>query len=328
MRPIRRRGWEITGERLTPERVVLGRRRLLAGLAGALAAAPPSAFAQGRDPMAWWEAQVAADPTRGLYPAPRSSSYPLDRPLTEPRHAIAYNNFYEFGAQKDIWRAAQRLETRPWTVTIDGLVPSPRTVDIDDLIRRFPLEERTYRFRCVEGWAMAVPWVGFPLADLIRWVEPLGSARYMVFESFQNPRIASGFRQTWYPWPYLEGFTLAEAMNELSLVVVGIYGRPLPPQMGAPIRVITPWKYGFKQPKSVVRITFTDRRPVGFWERLQPHEYGFWANVNPAVPHPRWSQATERMLGTDERRPTLIWNGYGEWVAGLYEGLRHERLFA
>lgn len=327
MRPIRRRGWEIASDRLTPERLVLGRRRLLAA-AAALAAAPAPVAALGRDPLAWWEAQVAADPTHDLYPAPRSLGHPLDRPLTEARHAIVYNNFYEFGAHKDIWRAAQRLETRPWTVTIDGLVPSPRTVDIHDLIRRFPLQERTYRMRCVEGWAIAVPWVGFPLADLIRWIEPLASARYVVFESFQNPRIAPGFRQTWYPWPYLEGFTMAEAMNELSLVVVGIYGRPLPPQMGAPLRVITPWKYGFKQPKSVVRITFTDRRPVGFWERLQPHEYGFWANVNPAVPHPRWSQATERMLGTDERRPTMIWNGYGEWVAGLYDGLRHERLFA
>ncbi|MCS6855128.1 MAG: protein-methionine-sulfoxide reductase catalytic subunit MsrP [Elioraea sp.] len=327
MKPIRRHGWEIKSASLTPERVVLERRGLLAA-AATLAIAPPPALAQGRDPMAWWDAQAGADPTRDLYPAPRSPVYPLDRPLTEARHAIVYNNFYEFGSHKDIWRAAQRLETRPWTVTIDGLVPSPRTVDIDDLVRRFPLEERTYRFRCVEAWAMAVPWVGFPLAELVRWVEPLGSARYVVFESFHNPRVAPGFRQTWYPWPYREGFTMAEAMNELSLVVVGIYGRPLPPQMGAPLRVITPWKYGFKQPKSVVRISFTDRRPVGFWERLQPNEYGFWANVNPAVPHPRWSQATERMLGSDERRPTLIWNGYGEWVAALYQGLQNERLFA
>ncbi len=327
MRPIRRRGWEIRSEQLTLERVVLGRRALVAAMA-AVAATPSPIAAMGRDPIAWWDARVAADPARDLYAAPRSMAYPLDRPLTEARYAIAYNNFYEFGAQKDIWRAAQRLETTPWSLTIDGLVPKPRTLDVDELIRRFPLEERTYRMRCVEGWAIAVPWVGFPLAALIRWIEPLGSARYVVFESFQNPRIAPGFRQAWYPWPYLEGFTMAEAMNELSLLVVGIYGRPLPPQMGAPLRVITPWKYGFKQPKSVVRISFTDRRPVGFWERLQPNEYGFWANVNPAVPHPRWSQATERMLGTDERRPTLIWNGYGEWVAGLYEGLRHERLFA
>jgi len=330
MRVIARRGWEIRQGQLTSEGLVISRRRVLGGAAAALAGvgAPVGAGAQGRDPMAWWEAQVGADPTRDLYPAPRVPRYPLDRPLTDARHAITYNNFYEFGSQKDIWRAAQRLETRPWTVTIDGLVPAPRTIDIDELIRRFPLEERTYRFRCVEAWAMAVPWAGFPLADLVRWVDPLGSARYVVFESFQNPRIAPGFRQSWYPWPYTEGFTMAEATNELSLVVVGIYGRPLPPQMGAPIRIITPWKYGFKQPKSVVRITFTDRRPVGFWERLQPNEYGFWANVNPAVPHPRWSQATERMLGTDERRPTVIWNGYGEWVASLYEGLRHERLFA
>ncbi|MFQ3622315.1 MAG: protein-methionine-sulfoxide reductase catalytic subunit MsrP [Acetobacteraceae bacterium] len=329
---LRRRGWEIAPDRLSPVEAVLGRRRLLGTAAGALAAAgglgAGAAQAQGRDPLAWWDAQHGADPTRELYPAARTERFPLDRPLTEPREALTYNNFYEFGSHKDIWRAAQRLETRPWTVTIDGLVAVERTVDIDTLIRRFPLEERTYRFRCVEAWAMAVPWVGFPLADLVRWAEPLGSARYLVFQTFQNPRIAPGFRQTWYPWPYTDGLTIAEAMNELSLMVTGIYGRPLPPQMGAPLRVITPWKYGFKQPKSIVRITFTDRRPVGFWERLQPNEYGFWANVNPAVAHPRWSQATERMLGTNERRPTLIWNGYGDWVAALYDGLGHERLFA
>lgn len=328
---IRRRGWEIAPDRLTPPEAVFGRRRVFGAVASVLAAGGLSvgvARGQGRDPLAWWEAQAGADPTRDLYPAPRTDRFPLDRALTEARDALTYNNYYEFGSHKDIWRAAQRLETRPWTVTIDGLVAAERTLDIDTLVRRFPLEERTYRFRCVEAWAMAVPWVGFPLADLVRWAEPLGSARYVVFQTFHNPRVAPGFRQTWYPWPYTDGLTIAEAMNELSFMVTGIYGRPLPPQMGAPLRVITPWKYGFKQPKSIVRITFTDRRPVSFWERLQPNEYGFWANVNPAVPHPRWSQATERMLGTNERRPTLIWNGYGDWVASLYDGLAHERLFA
>lgn len=323
----RRRGWELAASTLTPEWAVLSRRALIGAGFGAAALAAPAA-AQGRDPLAWWEAQAAADPTRDLYPALRTDAFPLDRPLTEPREAITHNNFYEFGSHKGIWLAAQRLPTRPWSVVVDGLVATPRTLGIDELIRRFPLEERTYRFRCVEAWAMAVPWTGFPLAALIRWLEPLGHAKYVVFDSFQDPRIAPGFRQTWYPWPYREGLTMAEAMNELTLMVTGIYGRPLPPQMGAPIRLITPWKYGFKQPKSIVRITFTDRRPVGFWERLQPAEYGFWANVNPDVPHPRWSQATERMLGSGERRPTLIWNGYGEHVAHLYAGLEGERLFA
>jgi sulfoxide reductase catalytic subunit YedY len=333
--PIRRRrGWDLPASALTPEAAVLDRRRALAGAAigaGTIAAGAfglRAAYGQGRDPMGWWDAQVGNDPTRDLYPATRAEKYTLDRPLTDAREAITYNNFYEFGSHKGIWQAAQRLPLRPWTVTIDGMVATPRTVDIDALIRRFPLEERAYRFRCVEAWAMAVPWTGFPLADLVRWAEPLGSAKYIVFETFQDARVAPGFRQTWYPWPYQDGLTIAEAMNELSLMVTGIYGKPLPPQMGAPLRVITPWKYGFKQPKSIVRITFTDQRPVSFWEKLQGNEYGFWANVNPEVPHPRWSQATERMLGTGERRPTLIWNGYGEYVAHLYEGLKGERLFA
>ena len=336
----RRKPWQRPDSEATAEAAVLAhaarprrlsRRGLLAGAAVAGAAGTAggiATLAQGRDPMAWWEAQAGNDPTRALYPAARTAAYTLDRPLTEPREAITYNNFYEFGSHKGIWQAAQRLETRPWTVTIDGLVVRPRTVDIDALIRTFPLEERLYRFRCVEAWAMAVPWTGFPLAAFLRWAEPLGSAKYVIFETFQNSAIAPGFRQTWYPWPYRDGFTIAECANELAFMVTGIYGRPLPPQMGAPLRVITPWKYGFKQPKSLTRITFVADRPVGYWEKLQPSEYGFWANVNPAVAHPRWSQATERMLGTNERRPTLIWNGYGEQVAGLYAGLGHERLFA
>jgi sulfoxide reductase catalytic subunit YedY len=330
----RRRGWEIPAGLLTPEGAALSRRRALvgavagAGLLGAGAYGLRTAFGQGRDPLAWWEAQAGNDPTRGLYPAARAERYTLDRPVTEARETVTYNNFYEFGSHKGVWQAAQRLETRPWTVTIDGMVAAERTVDIDELIRRFPLEERTYRFRCVEAWAMAVPWTGFPLAALVRWAEPRAGAKYVVFQSFQDAKVASGFRQSWYPWPYTDGLTIEEATNELTLMVTGIYGKPLPPQMGAPIRVITPWKYGFKQNKSIVRITFTDRRPVSFWETLQASEYGFWANVNPEVPHPRWSQASERMLGTGERVPTQIWNGYGEFVAHLYDGLKGERLFA
>lgn len=311
-------------------RGLLSRRTLLWGGAGlgAAVAAGGMTLAQGRDPVGWWEAQAANDPTRTLYPARKADGFVIDRPVTEAREVITYNNFYEFGSHKGIWQAARRLETRPWTVTIDGMVPTPRTVDIDTLIRTFPLEERLYRFRCVEAWAMAVPWTGFPLAALLRWAEPQAGAKYVVFQTFENAAVAPGFRQTWYPWPYRDGFTLAEAGNELTFLVTGIYGKPLPAQMGAPLRVITPWKYGFKQPKSIVRISFVADRPVGYWEKIQSSEYGFWANVNPAVPHPRWSQATERMLGTGERRPTQIWNGYGEQVAGLYRGLEHERLFA
>jgi len=337
----RRKPWQLPEREATPEAAVVAhaaakrsgpsRRALIgaaAGLGGVGLAGGHAVLAQGRDPVGWWDAQVANDPSRGLYPAARNAAYTLDRPLTEAREAIVYNNFYEFGSHKEIWRAAQRLETRPWTVTIDGLVATPKTADIDTLLKTFPIEERLYRFRCVEAWAMAVPWTGFPLAALIRWAEPQAGAKYVVFQSFENRAIAPGFRQTWYPWPYTDAFTIEECGNELAFMATGIYGKPLPPQMGAPIRPILPWKYGFKQPKSVVRVSFVAERPVGYWEKLQPSEYGFWANVNPAVAHPRWSQATERMLGTGERRPTLIWNGYGEQVAGLYSGLANERLFA
>src|SRR6185437_4382328 len=217
--------------------------------------------------------------------------YALDRPITPEKDSTTYNNFYEFGFDKSIWERAQALKLRPWTIKIDGLVEKPFTIDFDDLLKRVGLEERLYRHRCVEGWSMAVPWTGFPMAALVDLARPLGSAKYVRMETFMDPK-------------------------------------PAPKQNGAPLRLVVPWKYGFKSVKSIVRFEFTDKRPVSYWEKLQASEYGFWANVNPAVPHPRWSQATERVLGTDERRPTLIWNGYGEFVADLYKGLEKERLFA
>jgi sulfoxide reductase catalytic subunit YedY len=185
-----------------------------------------------------------------------------------------------------------------------------------------------YRHRCVEAWAMVVPWTGFQLSELLKLAAPLGSAKYVRFETAAVPSVMPGLRQSWYPWPYVEGCTIQEAANELSFMVVGAYGKPLPPQNGGPLRVHFPWKYGFKSGKSLVRVILTDERPKSFWEQIQPQEYGFWANVNPEVPHPRWSQASERMLGTGERVPTRIFNGYGEFVAGLYEGLQGERLWA
>ena len=194
-------------------------------------------------------------------------------------------------------------------------------------MRKLPLEERLYRFRCVEAWAMAVPWTGIPLKSFVALAKPLSGAKYIRFETFLNPRVAPGQNQRWYPWPYVEGLTIAEAANELPLLVTGIYGKPLPTQHGAPIRLITPWKYGFKSVKSIRKISFVAERPKTFWEALQASEYGFWANVNPAVPHPRWSQASEQVLGSRDRRPTLIYNGYGEQVAGLYKGLEGEQLF-
>ena len=210
---------------------------------------------------------------------------------------------------------------------IDGLVERQREIGVDDLIRLMPVEERLYRHRCVEAWSMAIPWSGFSLAKLVEFARPLGSAKYLRMETFLNSAIASGQRQTWYPWPYVEGLTLPEATHELAFVVTGAYGKPLPKQHGAPLRLAVPWKYGFKSIKSIVRFSFTERRPVGFWEALQGSEYGFWANVNPSVPHPRWSQASEQLLGFNERRPTLLFNGYGEYVAGLYKDLDKERLY-
>ena len=199
--------------------------------------------------------------------------------------------------------------------------------DTDD-VSRMPLEERLYRHRCVEAWSMAVPWSGFPLAALVDRARPLGSARYLRMETFLRPEEAAGQRAGWYPWPYVEGLTLAEATNELAFIATGLYGRSIPRQNGAPLRLVVPWKYGFKSVKSITRFTFTDQRPVSFWETIQASEYGFWANVNPDVPHPRWSQAEERPLGSDVKMPTQLFNGYGAFVADLYRGLEGERLYA
>ncbi len=238
-----------------------------------------------------------------------------------------YNNFYEFGTQKDVAGAAQSLETRPWEVAIDGLVEKPITIGIDDLIRKMTLEERLYRHRCVEAWSMTVPWTGFPLAKLVEFAKPLGSAKYLRMETFNNPGMASGQKQFWYPWPYVEGLTMAEATNELAFMVTGAYGKPVANVMGAPLRVHLPWKYGFKSIKSIVKFSFVEERPLNFWQQLQASEYGFWANVNPEVPHPRWSQAMERDIGTQESIPTRLFNGYGEYVAGLYTGMTNEQLY-
>jgi sulfoxide reductase catalytic subunit YedY len=315
-------GWRIPESRATPEAVYLDRRRLLQamGLGAGLLAAGGAAIglrpAHAADP----------DPTADLYPAKHNDRYTLDRPLTPEQDVTTYNNFYEYGSDKDIWEAAQELKIRPWTVKFEGMVEQEREVDIDTLIRAMPLEERLYRHRCVEAWSMAVPWTGFPLKALVDYAKPLASAKYIRMQTFQNDD-APGFGQAFYPWPYVEGLTMAEATNDLAFMVTGLYGKPVPRQNGAPLRLVTPWKYGFKSIKSIISISFTDERPVSFWEQLQSREYGFWANVNPEVPHPRWSQAMERVLGTGERVPTLLYNGYGEYVADLYKGLESERLF-
>ena len=247
--------------------------------------------------------------------------------LTPYEDVTSYNNFYEFGSHKRIAMEARKLKVRPWTVSFEGMVEKERQVDIDTLIRAMPIEERLYRMRCVEAWSMAVPWSGFALAELVKYARPLSSAKYLVMQTFHDKKMASGQKQVWYPWPYTEGLTMAEATNELAFMVTGVYGKPLPKQFGAPLRLAAPWKYGFKSVKSIVRFEFTDKRPVTFWEQIQAAEYGFWANVNPKVSHPRWSQASERVLGTTKRVPTLLYNGYGEQVAHMYKDLKGEKLF-
>ncbi len=300
----RRRGWEIPESTVTPEALVLARRSVLTGAAGL----------------------AAAGIARPALAAP-NSRYQPGRALTAESDSTTYNNFYEFGTDKDIWRAAQRLPVSPWQIEIAGMVDRPRKIDLDDLLKQVSLEDRIYRHRCVEAWAMTVPWTGFPLAALVKLAQPTSSAQYLVFESLVNPKAMPGVRSSYFTWPYTEGVTMQEAMNDMAFLVTGMYGKPVPKQDGAPIRLVLPWKYGFKSAKSIVKITFTDKRPDTFWAQIQPDEYGFWANVNPDVPHPRWSQATERLLGTDERVPTVIWNGYGEFVAAMYADKKNERLF-
>ena len=312
-----KKGWELPESAATDEAVFHGRRRLIQGLA----AGPILASGLLRS----GSARADDDPSAGLYPAKRNPKYTLDRPLTDAKYPESYNNFYEYTTDKSV--DASALKIRPWTVKIDGMVDKPLTLDIDDLFKKMPLEERLYRHRCVEAWSFTVPWTGFPLAALVAMAKPQSSAKYLKMVTFMDPSMAPGQKQFFYPWPYTEGLTMAEATNDLAFMVTGMYGKPLPKQDGAPLRLATPWKYGFKSVKSIVHFEFTDKRPVSYWEALQSSEYGFWANVNPDVPHPRWSQATERVLGTNDRVPTLIYNGYGEYVASLYDGLKGEKLF-
>jgi sulfoxide reductase catalytic subunit YedY len=313
--------WNAPEKSITPEAVVSRRRWLKwAGLGGLGLAAAGA--------LGWWRyrgtdeevlgAGATATPT-DLFPARLNPGFAeAGRPLTNETQAARYCNFYEFTSTKSVWRHVDDFKPEPWTVTVSGLVARPRTFDLDSLRRAFPLEERIYRHRCVETWAMVVPWTGFPLAALLRSTEPLPAARYVRFVSFDRPEEAGHMSNRSLPWPYNEGLTLAEATNELAFMAIGMYGHSLRKQHGAPVRLVVPWKYGFKSAKSIVQIELTDRQPATFWNTLGPQEYDFSANVNPQVPHPRWSQASEWMLDTRERFPTVVYNGYGEWVARLY----------
>jgi sulfoxide reductase catalytic subunit YedY len=299
---------------VTPKAVYLRRREFLqaAGVAAA-------GVAVGLLPSA---GSVVEAQARVKLPNVKKGPFSTTETPNSYADVTGYNNFYEFGTEKDDPKAnAQRFVTRPWTIRVEGMVKSPSTVDIDAFIKPHALEERIYRLRCVEAWSMVIPWVGFPLADVIKRLEPLPSAKFVEFTTLNDPKQMPGQRLPVLNWPYVEGLRMDEAMHPLTILAVGLYGEVLPNQNGAPIRLVVPWKYGFKSIKSIVRIRFTDRQPRTSWEIANPREYGFYANVNPTVDHPRWSQASERRLGEFRRRRTEMFNGYGDQVAQLYSGL-------
>ncbi|RMG20105.1 MAG: protein-methionine-sulfoxide reductase catalytic subunit MsrP [Deltaproteobacteria bacterium] len=321
----RKKPWAVAGLP-TDEAVYRSRREIVKALlaAGLLPSAVLSSAcrasrkAPAKAGPPWPKVVLERHPKR--FPAPRAPKYAdAGRPMTPERLATSYNNFYEFSTDKE--RVRDRVgafRPYPWTVEVTGLVERPLKLDLDDLYTKFEQEERVYRFRCVEAWSMTVPWTGFPLRRLLERARPLAKARFVRFISAADEETMPGVRtQRWYPWPYFEGLRLDEAMHDLTLCVTGLYGKPLPKQNGAPVRIVVPWKYGYKSPKSVVRIELVETQPKTFWETLQPSEYPFESNVDPRVPHPRWSQATERLLDTGERIPTQPYNGYTE-VASLY----------
>jgi sulfoxide reductase catalytic subunit YedY len=321
---ILRPDWSLPERLVTPERAVRNRRQFLqqlslAGAAGLLTSCKPNS-ANGSLAESKPQTQTAAPrPLPGI-PAARNAEFNPGWPLTNENIAANYNNFYEFSSSKErVAKLVGKFVVDPWTIEIGGMVEKPMKLDARELLAQFTPEERVYRFRCVEAWAMIVPWTGFPLRQLIEKVQPKAEAKFVKFVSARVPDQMPGIAMhSSYPWPYTEGLRMDEAMNELVLLASGIYGKALPKQHGAPLRIIIPWKYGFKGAKSVVRIEFVAKQPETFWETLAPDEYPFESNVDPAVPHPRWSQATERMIDTDDRVRTLPFNGYGKYVAALY----------
>ncbi len=294
---------DIDPSEITPEHLYISRRKFIFGI-GALAA---SALLLR-----------ACRPDDSTPPPPEE----LEDYLTPYDSIINYNNYYEFTTSKEgVAALARDFKVSPWTVEVGGLVNKPQTFDIDDLLKKFPPEERIYRMRCVEAWSMVIPWMGFPLSGLLKEVEPTSRAKYVRFETLYDPEQMPGQKDSLYNWPYVEGLRLDEAMHELTILATGIYGKPILPQNGAPLRLVVPWKYGFKGIKSIVRIDLVEEMPVSLWMAVAPHEYGFYSNVNPDVPHPRWSQSSERRIGETGRRRTLLFNGYAEEVAHLYEGM-------
>lgn len=310
---------------ITPQQALVQRRDLLRTWAAGSASA---ALATWAAPAAWAQAPGAgtgAGATLAAVPSAVPGAQVMDKP-TAYKDATTYNNFYEFGTDKgDPAKRAHTLIAQPWSVEIEGLVKKPGRMQLEDLMRVSAMQERIYRLRCVEGWSMVIPWIGYSLADLIRRVEPLGSAKFVEFVSQADPKTMPGVRGGALDWPYVEGLRLDEAMHPLTLLAFGMYGEVMPKQNGAPLRLVVPWKYGFKSAKSLVKIRFTDRQPVSTWEKTLPQEYGFYSNVNPQVDHPRWSQASERRIGEDglfaKKRKTLMFNGYEPQVGQLYAGM-------
>lgn len=301
---------------ITPESLYLNRRKFIKA-AGALVAGPLilNACEQVSGAVVGGAANTMPDTTG------------IDEP-TAYESIIKHNNFYEFSTSKDdVWKLAKDFISSPWKLTVTGLVNKPKTYDIDSLMKKFTQVERVYRFRCVEAWSMVVPWSGFPLAELLKEADPKSNAKYLKFVTLYDPDQMPRQNSLFSPWPYVEGMRIDEAMNELAMLATGIYGKPLKPQCGAPIRLVAPWKYGFKSIKSIVKIELVEDVPVSFWMKSSPHEYGFYANVNPKVDHPRWSQASEKRLGELFRRKTLMFNGYEKQVAHLYEGLNLRKNF-
>jgi sulfoxide reductase catalytic subunit YedY len=304
----------IPSSEITPEHIYRSRRAFMRGV-GALVAGGALLSACGQQSAASGAPTLEAGSVS-------ATTDELGDPLTSFEAVTTYNNYYEFTTDKEgVAPMAQSFTTTPWTVEVGGLVNKPKTYAIEDLLTQFPQEERIYRLRCVEGWSMVIPWSGFQLNKLLAEVEPTSQAKYVRFTSVMRPEEMPGQRSDWYAWPYTEGLRLDEAMNDLTLLVTGVYGKTLPPQNGAPLRLAVPWKYGFKSSKAIVKIELVEEQPTTLWMAAAPNEYGFYANVNPDVPHPRWSQATERRIGELSRRQTLAFNGYAEQVAELYAGM-------
>ena len=314
---------KISRSEITPEHLYLTRRQFMitAGALGASAVLSACGVQPSGSPAAPSNSS-GAPPPQG-----NRATDELGDAQTPFETITHYNNFYEFSLDKeDVATLAQNFQTSPWTIQVGGLVNKPRTFGLEELLK-FTQEERIYRLRCVEAWSMVIPWMGFPLSKLLAAVEPTSKAKYVRFETLLDPKQMPGQRDRYFKWPYAEGLRLDEAMHDLTILTTGLYGKPLPPQDGAPIRLVVPWKYGFKSCKSIVKIDLVEEMPVSFWMASAPSEYGFYANVNPEVSHPRWSQASERRIGELGRRKTLLYNGYGEQVAALYQGMDLHKFF-